>query len=164
MPTPKQLAIATAALIEGKSQNEAAKMIGMSRQGMMAHIDKDQIQQIIQDNQRKIINEAVGKAVQNQINKITLSGQLVNQALQGEDMPACYKTYADLGHDAEKQLLTSVGIHPSHTQSAQYLSLTQVNLEISPEVAKLLSFDRLTNTSDDDVITVDNYDICPVDK
>jgi len=120
-------------------------MIGMSRQGMMAHIDKDAIQTIIQDSQRKIINEAVGKAVQNQIDKITLSGNLLSKALQGQDLPAHYKTYADLGHDAERQLLTSVGIHPSHTQSAQYLNLTRVTLEITPEVARLLRFGELSD-------------------
>lgn len=113
------------------------------------HIEHGAIKEQITRAQERIITEGVDKAVQNQLDKITLSQTLLQQAAEGQELPAHYKTYAELGHDAERMVLQSVGIAPSHTQSAQYLSLTQINLEITPEVARLLRFH-----DDDEIIDV----------
>ena len=138
--TPEQIATATAALACGKSQTETAILAGIPRSTLQYNIAKDEIAALIKDCQAKLIKSSLAKAIENQASKIELSGTLVNQAQQGQDLPEGYKTYAELGTRAEEKLLESVGIHPSHTQS---ISLTQIMIdarsELSPTVERLLS-------------------------
>ncbi len=140
--TPQQIATATTAMMQGKSQSAAGEMVGVNRNTIAKYINNADIQDIIKTNQLRVINEGVAEAVENQLLKIKISNNLAGSVLAGNtELPMYYKTYAELGHDAEKQVLNSVGIYPSHAQSIQVLQLTQINLEISPEVARLLAFD-----------------------
>jgi hypothetical protein len=152
MPNPQQLATATAALINGASQVQAARQAGMDR-GTLRHNLTPALQDRIRQAQIDLIDASLQKAVENQQLKIEAANTELNSYKRGSDLRPGAKTILELADKAEDRLLQSVGINPSHTQSAQYLNLTQINLEITPEVARLLRFDAL-DVSESDVIDV----------
>ena len=138
--TPEQIATAIAALITGSTQVAAAAAAGVPESTLRYNLtNKAEITNLIKTNQTHLIQSSLTKAIQNQIDKITISSDLAAKFRDNKDLPAGYKTYAELGTRAEEKLLESVGIHPSHTQS---ISLTQIMIdarsELSPAVERLL--------------------------
>ncbi len=157
--TPEQIATATKALIEGKTQEEAAALANVPRTTMLGHVQKDEIQQLIKSNQMRFIQDALSKAVTNQIDKINISKSLIDKIQQDKDLPKAYKTYAELGHDAEKQLLQSVGIHSAHTQSVVLNNIMiDARSEMSPAVEALLLKHLSIGSDNADVIEVSSIE------
>jgi hypothetical protein len=122
---------------------------------------KDEINQMIKEAQTRLIKNGLGIAIDNQIKKIALSSKITDQIGNAEELSAGSIKALELGHDAEKQILQSVGIHNAHTQS---ITLNQILVdnrsELSPAVESLLTA-HIKNISganvvDAEVIEADN--------
>lgn len=125
---------------EGASLQAIGNALGVTKQTAQYHIKKDQLQQLIKNAQTELINQSLMTAVDNQINKIKASQTITNKILNEEKLTDGAVKLLELGHDAEKQMLQSTGIHPSHTQSIQINNILVDNRqELSPAIESLLA-------------------------
>ncbi len=141
--TPQQIATATSAMINGATQTAAAQASGVHESTLRWALNRDpDLQDRIRNAQISIINSSLLKAITNQELKISAGNKEITKYHDGKELHDQAKTILELADRAESKLLESVGIYPSHTQSIQVLNLTQINMEISPEVSKLLAFEE----------------------
>lgn len=139
--TPEQIATATSMIVAGATQREAAAAIGLHPTNLCRNLaNKDELRAMIREAQVKLIAGSLDKAVQNQQDKIEISGQMLKRVAKGDDLPKGAKTLLELGDRAEDRLLQSVGIAPAHTQSIQFQQLVIAGgSELSPTVERLLA-------------------------
>ena len=125
---------------QGESLRTIGAVIGVSHEATRQLLRKDELQQQIKQAQTYLINECLMTAVQSQANKIKASQTITNKILNEEKLTDGAVKLLELGHDAEKQMLQSTGIHPSHTQSIQINNILVDNRqELSPAIESLLS-------------------------
>lgn len=142
------------------SYPQIAEATGIPMSTAYHNLKKDEINQLIKDCQLKLIASGLKKSVDHQIAKIESSARITAQIDAGADkLPAGAVKLMELGHDAEKQILQSVGIHNAHTQS---ITLNQIMIdarsELSPAIERMLA-GHLGGEAIDMVDTSD-----PVDK
>ncbi len=138
--TPEQIQTAAVMRVQGASYNQIGQALNLDGSGIFRTLKKDQLQHIIKQAQTDLIESSLSIAVQNQANKIK-AGAKIAQAIQDkEEISNGSVKLMELAHDSEKQLLQSVGIHPSHTQSIQINNILVDNRqELSPAIESLLS-------------------------
>ena len=138
--TPEQIKTAAVMRVQGASYNQIGQALNLDGSGIFRTLKKDQLQHIIKQAQTDLIESSLSIAVQNQANKIK-AGAKIAQAIQDkEEISNGSVKLMELAHDSEKQLLQSVGIHPSHTQSIQINNILVDNRqELSPAIESLLS-------------------------
>ena len=144
MPTTEDIAKYIPALIAGTAtQSSIARDLGVSRQNIKQRLDKGNIQELIKTAQAELVNEALQKAVKNQVAKIDLSSKIIRQVIDGQETHPLAKTMAELGDRAEVNLLAATGIGPSHATSVQINNILVDNrVQLSPVIQGLLA-DRL---------------------
>lgn len=138
--TPEQIQTAVTMRATGASYKSISQATGGLNTGTIYHkLHKDEINQLIKKEQARLIRDGLSIAIDNQINKIRLSQKITAQIDNGEDLKSGAVKALELGHDCEKQILQSVGIHNAHTQS---ITLNQILVdnrsELSPAVEKML--------------------------
>ena len=139
MPTTEQLTAAANEYALTGNQSAAARAAGLPRTTTMYHLQREEIQTLIRDCQLKLVQKGLAKSVENQLSKIDASQEITTKIRQGQELSDGSIKLLELGHDSEKQLLQSVGVHNSHTQS---ITLNQIMIdarsEMSPAVEALL--------------------------
>lgn len=137
--TPEQIQTAVTMKVNHASLAEIGEATGFDKSHICRTFQKDEINQLIKQAQIKLIKDGLNNAIDNQIQKINASKTIVNKIVNGEELQTGAVKLAELGHDAEKQLLQSIGIHNAHTQS---ITLNQILIdnrsELSPAVENLL--------------------------
>ena len=72
--------------------------------------------------------------------EIKASGEITHKIRSGEELTTGAVKLLELGHDAEKQVLQSVGIHNAHTQSITLNSIMiDARTELSPTIERMLT-------------------------
>ncbi|MFA5340594.1 MAG: hypothetical protein WC332_02340 [Clostridia bacterium] len=137
--TPEQIQTAVTMRATQESYRDIAASIGVSAMTAHRNLQKDEINQLIKNAQTKLIQNGLDTAIDNQIKKIKLSQKITDQIDNGEELKSGAVKALELGHDAEKQILQSVGIHNAHTQS---ITLNQIlvdnRTELSPAIESML--------------------------
>lgn len=136
----EQAKTAVAMKATGASYQAIANALDIPKQTIYHRLQKDELQQLIKQAQSYLIKNSLQTAIENQANKIK-AGAKIAQAIQDkEEISNGSVKLMELAHDSEKQLLQSVGIHPSHTQSIQINNILVDNRqELSPAIESLLS-------------------------
>ena len=150
MPTTQQLQTAAVMRAQGASYRDIGAAVNVDYSQIAKTLKKDELQQLIRQAQTDLITGSLTTAIQNQADKIKYSGLIAKKIAERIDdkadkdnpataLPEGSIKLMELGHDAEKQLLQSVGVHNSHTQS---ITLNQIMIdarsEMSPAVEALL--------------------------
>ena len=126
--------------VQGASYNQIGQALNLDGSGIFRTLKKDQLQHIIKQAQTELIESSLSIAVQNQAAKIKASQTITNKILNEEKLTDGAVKLLELGHDAERQVLQSVGIHPSHTQSIQINNILVDNRsELSPTIEAMLA-------------------------
>jgi seryl-tRNA synthetase len=138
--TNDQLQTAATMRAAGKSYRDIESVIQVDHSVIHKQFQKDELNQLIKQAQNDLIKNSLATAIQNQSAKIAAGQNIIRQIATGEELTRGAVKLAELAHDSEKQLLQSVGIHPSHTQSIQVNNILIDNrTELSPAVERLLA-------------------------
>jgi hypothetical protein len=139
MATTDQLQQVAIMRAQGCSGIQIAEATGLPVRTTYNILQKDELNQLIKQAQNDLIKDALSIAIDNQVSKIK-SGKRITTAIDNQqELSAGSVKLLELAHDSEKQLLQSVGIHPSHTQSIQINNiLVDARSELSPAVEALL--------------------------
>ena len=138
--TPEEIKQAAYMRASGSSLREIAANYGVSKQAIDYHFQKDHTKRIIKEAQKYFIDTSLIDAVENQARKIKTSKKIMDSIENNEKIPAGAVKLLELGHDSEKQLLQSVGIHNAHTQSIQVNNILIDNRqELSPAIESMLT-------------------------
>lgn len=156
--TPEQLKTAVAMRATGASYREIAHAVDVNHVTTYQHLKKDEINQLIKNAQNDLIKNSLQTAIDNQSDKILYGAEIARKIVKNEEIPNGAVKLLELGHDAEKQILQSVGIHNAHTQS---ITLNQILVdnrsELSPAIESML-MNHMKNISDANVIDADVID------
>lgn len=137
--TQDQLQTAIVMRAQGEGYNKISDTIGLNKGTIHHKLQKDEINQLIKKAQTDLIKNSLTTAINNQTEKIKASAEIVKKVTQGEKLTDGSVKLMELGHDAEKQLLQSVGIHTSHTQSIQVNNILVDNRsELSPAIERMI--------------------------
>lgn len=125
---------------QDRPQTEIAAAVGMHQSTISRTLQKDELNHLIRKAQTDLIKESLSIAIQNQADKIKASGEITHKIRSGEELTTGAVKLLELGHDAEKQVLQSVGIHNAHTQSITLNSIMiDARTELSPTIERMLT-------------------------
>lgn len=140
MPTTEQLQTAATMTVQGASLRDIGAATGVSFQSVSQWKQKDEFNQLIKEAQAKLIRNSLNDAVESQSLKIKAGKDIAQRIADCKEIANGAVKLMELGHDSEKQLLQSIGIHNAHTQSIQVNNILVDNRqELSPAVARLIS-------------------------
>jgi transposase len=140
MPTTEQLQTAATMTVQGASLRDIASATGVSHVSVHQWKKKDEFNQLIKEAQTKLIKDSLMNAVESQSLKIKAGKDIAQRIADCKEIANGAVKLMELGHDSEKQLLQSIGIHNAHTQSIQVNNILVDNRqELSPAVARLIS-------------------------
>jgi hypothetical protein len=137
--TQDQLQTAAIMRAQDISYRDIEAAIGVDHSVIHKQFQKDELNQLIKQAQNDLIKNALQDAVKNQVKKIKLSTKITDQINNNQELAQGSIKALELGHDCERQLLQSVGIHNAHTQSITLNNILVDNRsELSPAVEALL--------------------------
>ena len=135
--------------LDGGTVREIAAAVGCDKGTVSKVLNSGDIKSIIEQAQKKLIDDSLETVVANQIRKIELGRQILSKE-SGDKHNAIGsvkdKDLLELADKAETRIMQSIGIAPAHTQSQVFLAISnQINNLLAPEVLDLLQR-RATDT------------------
>jgi len=142
--------------VQGDSIRDIAAATGVTHPAVVQWRQKDEFNQLIKDAQTTLIKDSLLTAVKNQSDKIIAGQNIIKNIVSGEKLNTGAVKLMELAHDSEKQLLQSVGIHPSHTQSIQINNiLVDARSELSPAIEAMLVNHLIAEGNQQDSLVID---------
>jgi hypothetical protein len=137
--TPEQITKAVTMRATGASYREIGAAIEVNHVTAYQNLKKDEINQLIKNAQNDLLKNSLQTAIDSQSDKILYGADIARKIANKETLTDGAVKLLELGHDCEKQILQSVGIHNAHTQS---ITLNQIlvdnRTELSPAVESML--------------------------
>jgi hypothetical protein len=134
--------------LAGGTMAQIAADVGVCKSTVHYTLNSSEIKSLIEQAQKKLIDDSLQTVVSNQIRKIELAKQILtgkdkDGKSKGKDSHAIAtvkdKDILELADKAETRIMQSVGIAPSHTTATVFQQIFNSNMAvISPQVLDML--------------------------